>query len=616
MGENILNSELIPTKDVDKKVKAPKTTTKKDSNKPSLFDKILQNSKEDIKKDDKSVKTKNNTTKTELKTTETIKQTKTTSLFDNLKLKAKQSNKTKTISKDTTKNIVSNKTDENKKNVKSSKTKSDNTKTDIKNKEIVSKSKDDIQQNKKQTKTTSLFDNLKSKAQKSNTSKVVIKDDIKQDKLQKTEQKDKTTSKIEVQKNSKQSKENKEVFKKDIVTNVKQPKENKLTIQTEDKKSKEKSSTISKSVSPKEEKKEIKIEEQPVLDKNSKIDNIEIKSEEKQVNIQDDEQKKQTPTVKNSLMDSLVLKAKEDSNDSLEQKNVKQDNSNKNNQKNLKAEIFLKEQTTHKKIISTQKKEEATQILNKPQQGVESIKKSAKVLDLNMQNSEIIDEVKEEGAKPVVTNHTLKEQYNNQNNMLNKIFLNQFNLDDKIIKQQEEKTTVNNSSISADEVNTKDIDLVVDKSVVQTITTKIVESKQKLNSFLSEVARKMYANYKPPVTAFRFNLNPSHLGNIAITMKSDRATNSLSVSLKMTHHNTLEVFSDNKAVLQNALVKSFDNQTNLSLSFDMQNNDSNNAFEQFNQQQNKNQQQSISADDLQQNDNIVEDAASEDQNYM
>ena len=45
---------------------------------------------------------------------------------------------------------------------------------------------------------------------------------------------------------------------------------------------------------------------------------------------------------------------------------------------------------------------------------------------------------------------------------------------------------------------------------------KIIGAKQQMVTVMSDIARQMYENYKPPVTAFRINLNPTELGSIAI----------------------------------------------------------------------------------------------------
>ena len=105
---------------------------------------------------------------------------------------------------------------------------------------------------------------------------------------------------------------------------------------------------------------------------------------------------------------------------------------------------------------------------------------------------------------------------------------------------------------------------------------------------MSDVAKNIYLNYKPPVTAFKIRLDPANLGSIAIMLKSDKANNSISVSLNMSQNSTLETFSDNRSTLQNALNKIFNTDSSLSLDFGMQDGNSD-SFEQFNKQQRENQ---------------------------
>ena len=57
-------------------------------------------------------------------------------------------------------------------------------------------------------------------------------------------------------------------------------------------------------------------------------------------------------------------------------------------------------------------------------------------------------------------------------------------------------------------------------------------------TMMSDIARQMYENYKPPVTVFRINLNPVDLGNIAILMKNDK-NNGLSISMNISNPTTL-----------------------------------------------------------------------------
>ena len=99
-------------------------------------------------------------------------------------------------------------------------------------------------------------------------------------------------------------------------------------------------------------------------------------------------------------------------------------------------------------------------------------------------------------------------------------------------------------------------------------------------------------------------------------MKSNKATNTIAVSLNMSQNNTLEAFSDNKNTLQNALNKIFPSDTSFSLSFSMQNNDSNQSFEQF-QEQNKRSNKDTNNENIKNvNDFIDEEEIQDDQGYM
>ena len=109
-----------------------------------------------------------------------------------------------------------------------------------------------------------------------------------------------------------------------------------------------------------------------------------------------------------------------------------------------------------------------------------------------------------------------------------------------------------------------------------------------MGSFMGDVARNMYLNYKPPVTAFRVNLNPANLGSISIIMKANKVDNSLSVSMNLSNSNTMEAFTENKVALHNALLKQFNETSNVSIDFSMQDNNSENEFSQFNQNSKEN----------------------------
>jgi hypothetical protein len=100
---------------------------------------------------------------------------------------------------------------------------------------------------------------------------------------------------------------------------------------------------------------------------------------------------------------------------------------------------------------------------------------------------------------------------------------------------------------------------------------------------MSDVARSMYLNYKPPFTSFRMNLNPANLGSISIIMRASKSENSISVSMNMSNNATMEIFAENRSSLQSALQKQLGDSSSVSLNFNMQGDSSNSTFEQFNQ---------------------------------
>ena len=92
------------------------------------------------------------------------------------------------------------------------------------------------------------------------------------------------------------------------------------------------------------------------------------------------------------------------------------------------------------------------------------------------------------------------------------------------------------------------VNLNVSAQNVQNITQRIIGARQQMSSMMSDIAREMYSNYKPPVTAFRLNLQPAHLGSIAIMIKSDRES-TISISMNMSSSATLDAMTENQGKL-------------------------------------------------------------------
>ena len=193
------------------------------------------------------------------------------------------------------------------------------------------------------------------------------------------------------------------------------------------------------------------------------------------------------------------------------------------------------------------------------------IKESAKIMNLNLQDIKVDIKIYE-------------HKQNLQKNLLNKIALNQ-----NILKKQTQEN-INNTNENIKITNNKNnyidsekvINLNIAPSLALSIQSKIIGAKQGVSSMMSELAKKMYANYKAPLTSFRINLFPSQMGSIAIIMKNDKDSG-ISISMNMSNTNTLDAFIENQQSLKDSLNKTFNNNTSFSLDFDMNKENSSNT---------------------------------------
>jgi len=269
--------------------------------------------------------------------------------------------------------------------------------------------------------------------------------------------------------------------------------------------------------------------------------------------------------------------------------------------KPLLAAMFLTTQKITKDQTSLENIRDArNNIVDK--QSLESVKSSAEKLNLNIENTDVSHE-EEIGNKPIS-----KEKVNSLeiNNLLDNRSLNKAVITSKIqietMIQEENIINSKNIELSKNLVNSKDIDsidIIVSKEAIPALQSKIIGAQQKLGSFMNDVARNMYLNYKPPVTAFRVNLNPANLGSISIIMKANKVDNSLSVSMNLSNSNTLEAMSENKVALQTAIQRQFNDNSNVSIDFGMQDNAEQKEFGQNNNNDNnKNQNKDDNKSDV------------------
>jgi len=283
---------------------------------------------------------------------------------------------------------------------------------------------------------------------------------------------------------------------------------------------------------------------------------------------------------------------------------INSENSSQDSEKPLIASMFLNAQKNTKNQTSLEQiKDAKSNIIDK--KTIESVKVSAEKLDLKLDDTEVAHE-EEVGKKPVTSE---KKEELKTNNLINNKLLNRVLIDQKIeannqnkernviLMQKEQIVTVDNEM----KIN-ESIEMHVPKEIVPSLQNKIIGAQQKMGSFMSEVARNMYLNYKPPVTAFRVNLNPANLGSISIMMKANKVDNSLTVSMNLSNSNTMEAFTENKIALQNAIQKQFNETSNVSINFNLDNKNSENQFGQNSEDNQKNQNNNSNSSD-----NEVED---------
>jgi hypothetical protein len=352
-------------------------------------------------------------------------------------------------------------------------------------------------------------------------------------------------------------------------------------------------------------------ERKPNVETKERKPNVETKEKVPTLNVKKEVVEKTTMETKTtSLMDKLIEKSQEttvskkvDSDSVVEEKIVTKTtvvSEEVDEKKPLQANMFLSNQRTKKELLSEQKIAEVKESLENEKGGTKEIEKAANTLELNPDEAvvekEEVNPKKDNSEKKellATQNKKIEQEIKQQNNMLNRVFLKSFAKLEEIHNNQIEQSVESQKvEVKATQENVKEvnneIEMVVEKSVAQSMSTRIIESKQKMASFMSDVARNMYLNYKPPVTAFKINLTPANLGNIAIMMRSNKSENTLTVSLNMSQNNTLETFTENRSTLQNNLTKLISEDTTISLEFGMQNDNSNSNFQQAQEEAKKN----------------------------
>ncbi|MFA6685590.1 MAG: hypothetical protein WCS26_10095, partial [Arcobacteraceae bacterium] len=137
---------------------------------------------------------------------------------------------------------------------------------------------------------------------------------------------------------------------------------------------------------------------------------------------------------------------------------------------------------------------------------IQDIQKSADMLELNLEG---IEEVKIQDA---VVGDTKQRAVNINRAFLEKNFVNKDNLiekDSQTFDIEHKQTSVTDTKTTTNNMIQKVVELTIGEAEVLTIQNRIIGARQQLSSMMSDVARAMYENYKPPHTAFRISLNPA-----------------------------------------------------------------------------------------------------------
>ena len=267
-----------------------------------------------------------------------------------------------------------------------------------------------------------------------------------------------------------------------------------------------------------------------------------------------------------SLMDQLIqsnskkdITAKIEEAVSLNPQSIEQTNKNS---KELASNIFLADQKNSLNNQLLFNKNEAINIL-KNASGIEDIEKSANILDLNANNLEVEQNISSENLTDLSVD---EKEILDRKNILNSI------LNEKDVRSVDVRNLITNSIEASKALFEDTINIVDDKvldiqpNLVNSIQSRIVGAKQQMASMMSDVARQMYENYKPPVTVFRMNLNPGDLGTISVLMKQDKSSG-LTINMSVSNIATLELLMENQNMLRNSLAKTFNDNANFNLDF-------------------------------------------------
>ncbi|MDD2896793.1 MAG: flagellar hook-length control protein FliK [Aliarcobacter sp.] len=250
--------------------------------------------------------------------------------------------------------------------------------------------------------------------------------------------------------------------------------------------------------------------------------------------------------------------------------------------KDLISNIYLgsqKNKITNQNLFN---QNEAISLL-KDGNSIQAVKTSAEMLDLGLESINVEQDIETMNIDVKKSNIDLLNRKNLIDNLLFKNDIRGEEVKDLITKS----VVASNALIDNTLTVADDVTVNVNSPLSYNIQSRIIGAKQQMSAMMSDIAKQMYENYKPPVTAFKINLNPLDLGSIAILMKNDKQ-NGLTISMNVSNTITLDTLIENQNVLKNSLNKTFDENTKFNLDFSSSN--QNNSNQSSNNGQGNNRQ--------------------------
>ncbi|MCT7586330.1 flagellar hook-length control protein FliK [Aliarcobacter butzleri] len=319
-------------------------------------------------------------------------------------------------------------------------------------------------------------------------------------------------------------------------------------------------------------------------DANKSIDNLLIPTTEDGKPILENNQVEEKVEPKKSLMDYLIEKNSQKN--ILEVQDTKVTNLSKDENvvsKDFVSNIYLGEQ---KNSIVNQflfNKNEALKLLQNGSISLEDIEKSANILNLELDDVSVEQDTTIQTLKNVKQDLDLSSE---KKNILDAM-LSEKNIRSADIKNLITQSVEASSALLDNTLNiSNDVTVDINPTLLNNIQSRIIGAKQQMSQMMSDVARQMYENYKPPVTVFKINLNPVELGSISILMKNDK-NNGLNISMSVSNMTTLDTLLGNQDLLRNSLAKTFNENTQFNLDFSSSNQNNRGNEQQSSNKQNK-----------------------------